>query len=963
MKKKIRLFISITIMLFLICGVNISSVKAENRVIKVGYISYPGFIQKTDNGTYEGYGVEYLNEIAKYNNWTYEFVENTWEKTLKNLKDGKIDIICQAQKTAEREKNYIFSNYSVGSEFTVVYSNIKSDIYYKDFEGMNNKKVGMLKDGYQMLAWTNYANRNRIKYTPVYYGSETEIIRAAKNNKIDLAAVGSIPLHEGMRVVDRFNPEPFYIVSGKMNSNLMVEVDRALDEIRNDSPYLQQHLQEKYYSESAYSSQPLLTREENYYVNRYKEIVVGIKSDCIPYSYTENHKIMGLFKEILDIMDEKSKLSVRLEYVDDPKKFLSEGTNRFYIGSSLNSGTSSVNTKYWHSNNIFNVDQVIVKRKNASISKDTVSSVAVVKDALFNSQTKILYLNKNEEIKKYNSVKECMEAVRSGKADLAINDIYSVNYYIQSKKYADSLAEVSEYNESTAYCLLASAQVSDTLKSIVNKIITSISDEEIDNVCVNYSSGIKYHASVMEQIENNLALIILGLVIGILLIVLVWFAVSKKTNTLIQNKENEILRRKVERDKLTGLYNIDTFYEKVAEKLRISDGEFYIMNININRLKVVNDVYGIEEGDKLIKHVADRMKKIRNSQTDGSDIIIARMSGDNFFVFLTKEQYELNKSFDLVGDYHLKINITVRTGLYLIEDKALPINIMCDRAQMATDTVKEGMQQVGIYSSQQGDQLIFEQNIMNDINEAMYKNQIVIFIQPKYDVVNRKIVGGESLVRWIHPKLGMIPPNKFISVLEKNNYITKLDYYVWEKTCQLLRYLKDKDGSVLPISVNVSRVNFYRTNLVSNLLKLIEKYNLETKDLQLEITETVYTEDKQVIYSIISELQEAGFKILMDDFGSGYSSLNMLKDAPIDVLKLDMAFMRNIDMDNENERNNIIVESIVELSKKLNISVVVEGVESEKQVEFLKSIGAEIIQGYYFSKPIPVEEYEKLIQQ
>lgn len=144
-------------------------------------------------------------------------------------------------------------------------------------------------------------------------------------------------------------------------------------------------------------------------------------------------------------------------------------------------------------------------------------------------------------------------------------------------------------------------------------------------------------------------------------------------------------------------------------------------------------------------------------------------------------------------------------------------------------------------------------------------------------------------------------------------------------------------------------------------MELVEKYNLEPKDLQLEITETVYTEEKQVIYSIISELQEAGFKILMDDFGSGYSSLNMLKDAPIDVLKLDMAFMRNLD--NENERNNIIVESIVELSKKLNISVVVEGVESEKQVNFLKSIGAEVIQGYYFSKPIPADEYEKLIEE
>lgn len=833
MKKKTKILISIAVMIFMICAVNVSFVKAESKVIKVGYIDYPGFIQKMDDGSYEGYGVEYLNEIAKYNNWTYEFVENTWEQTLKDLKNGKIDIICQAQKTAEREKDYIFSNYSVGSEFTIVYANLKSNIYYKDLEGMNNKKVGMLKDSYQMLTWTNYANKNKINYTPVYYNSETEIVQALKDNKIDLAAVGSISLHKEMRVVDRFNQEPFYIVTGKMNGKFMAEVDRALDEIRNDSPYFQQHLQDKYYSESAYSNQPLLTKEENEYIERYKEIVVGLKADSIPYSYKEAHKITGLFKGVLDLMGGKSKLSIRIEYVSDPKKFLEEGTNRFYIGNSLVSGVSTVKGKYWHSNNIFSVDQVIVKRKNTSISEDKVSSVAVVKDALYNSQTKLLYVNSDEQIKKYDSVKECMEAVRTGKVDFAINDIYSVNYYMQSKRYADSLAAVSEYNESSAYCLLASAQV--------------------------------------------------------------------------------------------------------------------------------NDIYGIEEGDELIKHVADRLKMFRDSQTDGDNILLARMSDDNFFALLTKEQYDLIKTFDLVDDYHLKINITVRTGLYLVDDRTLPVNIMCDRAQMATDAVKEGMKKVGIYSRQQGDQLIFEQNILNDINGAMEQGQIVIYIQPKYDVVHKKIVGGESLVRWLHPKFGMIPPFKFITVLEKNNYITRLDYYVWEKTCQLLRYLKDKNGSVLPISVNVSRVNFYTTNLVSNLLKLVEKYNLEPKDLQLEITETVYTEEKQVIYSIISELQEAGFKILMDDFGSGYSSLNMLKDAPIDVLKLDMAFMRNLD--NENERNNIIVESIVELSKKLNIPVVVEGVESEKQVNFLKSIGAEVIQGYYFSKPIPADEYEKLIEE
>ena len=302
MKKKTKILISIAVMIVMICAVNVSFVKAESKVIKVGYIDYPGFIQKMDDGSYEGYGVEYLNEIAKYNNWTYEFVENTWEQTLKDLKNGKIDIICQAQKTAEREKDYIFSNYSVGSEFTIVYANLKSNIYYKDLEGMNNKKVGMLKDSYQMLTWTNYANKNKINYTPVYYNSETEIVQALKDNKIDLAAVGSISLHKEMRVVDRFNQEPFYIVTGKMNGKFMAEVDRALDEIRNDSPYFQQHLQDKYYSESAYSNQPLLTKEENEYIERYKEIVVGLKADSIPYSYKEAHKITGLFKGVLDLM-------------------------------------------------------------------------------------------------------------------------------------------------------------------------------------------------------------------------------------------------------------------------------------------------------------------------------------------------------------------------------------------------------------------------------------------------------------------------------------------------------------------------------------------------------------------------------------------------------------------------------------------------------------------------------------
>lgn len=954
-KKLLKTLISI---LFIMIGINLSSsISVNAKTIKVGYIDYPGFIEKNDDGSYEGYGVEYLKEISKYTNWKYKFVEDTWANILEKLRNGRIDIICQAEKTPERVGSYLFSDFSVGTEYTIVYANNDSDIYYKDMQGMNNAKVGLLKDGYQLATWKKYAKKNNIKYYPVYYDTETEMIDALKQKKIDIVATGSIPLHSDLKVVDRFNPEPFYIVTGTMNKKIINSANSALAAIRNDSPYFQQQLQEKYYSENAYSTQPLLTREENDYIKKHKNIVVGLVDNCIPYSYKNNGKDTGIFYGLLNLISEKTGMNIKIKYVDNASEFL-KSDNCFFLGSSDSQGKTYKEDKYWYSNNIFNVDQVVVKKKKQKFNIYSIDTVAVPKHTIYAKKDSSIYKKKRMQLVKYDTMRGCFEAVRNGETDVALCDIYSANYYMQSKIYTDELSTVSVYNESSSYCMIASKEMDNTLKNIMNKIVASMSDSQVNQICVKYSNGVKYKPSFKEFIRENSMQIQLVALIVVLIVVLAIVIINRRTNMLLQQQEMALLKDKAEKDEMTGFYNIATFYEKVGEKLKETNEKYCIVNLNINRLKVINDIYGMEEGDKLIKYLADKLFEMKKGR---DDIIISRASADNFFIFMSEEDYNKNEVVNTISHYSLNMKITVRAGVYSIEDKSIPINIMCDRAVMASENVKKGLENVGKYNAKQGESIIFEQGIINDFEKAMELNHIIIYIQPKYDIINNEIVGGEALVRWNHPKLGMIPPDKFIGVLEQNNYITKLDYYVWDKTCELLHKLKSENGKVLPISINVSRIDFYRIDLVNTLLELVKKYDLEPEELHIEITESVYAEDKEQIYSIIKKLQENRFVILMDDFGSGYSSLNMLKEAPVDILKLDMGFMRNTGK--FKNREEIIVEAIVELSHRIEIDVIVEGVENVEQVDFLKSIGAKYIQGYYFSKPLPKEEYEKLVNK
>ena len=412
-------------------------------------------------------------------------------------------------------------------------------------------------------------------------------------------------------------------------------------------------------------------------------------------------------------------------------------------------------------------------------------------------------------------------------------------------------------------------------------------------------------------------------------------------------------------DELTGIYNKQAFYAKTKEMLLDNpDKNFDLLRINIERFKVLNDLFGESTGDKLLRYIGKFLKEINLPLC-----VSGRLYADNFVVCYEAgkgDSRRMINTLQMVADSFAINNRTILSfGLYRIDDKTLPVSVMCDRANMALWKAKGNFKNPYCeYDEKMRQQVLKEQKIINAMEMAIQNKEFTLYLQPKYDIEKGTIIGAEALVRWISLENGFISPGDFIPVFENNGFVYEVDKFIWEESCRYLRKWLDEGREVHPISVNVSRIDLYVPKLVQHLVDLREKYQLPSQYLELEITESAYTEDPEQIITITRQLREAGFVILMDDFGTGYSSLNMLKDIQIDVLKLDMGFLKSSDY---SAKGGNILTAILKMAESLKMQTIAEGVETKEQVEFLKSIGCRYVQGFYYSKPLPVGEFEKLI--
>lgn len=428
-----------------------------------------------------------------------------------------------------------------------------------------------------------------------------------------------------------------------------------------------------------------------------------------------------------------------------------------------------------------------------------------------------------------------------------------------------------------------------------------------------------------------------------------------------QQQLSKELKYRADYDTLTGIYNKTKFFEATRAVLNQNRDEiFAFLRIDVAKFQLVNSFFGVYEGDNLLRYIAEEIRKFAGGSVKTS---FGRLEADIFCICMPYHSEAAIDEFlkylrTRIGLYNLEYDIVPTVGIYVIEDRELPIDSMYDRANLAAKKCKGNyIRNYAFYTSDMSEELVKEQRIVNRMKNALEGNEFVIYLQPKYELQRNTIEGAEALVRWISPSRGLISPGEFIPVFERNGFITKLDYYVWEKACQLIaRWLKEGKKPE-PISVNISRVSLYNPRLVEIICGLVEKYQVPPHLLQLELTESAYTNNPQAIREMMEKFQKAGFSILMDDFGSGYSSLNVLKDIAVDILKIDMKFLSDTDKQGRSEN---ILASVVRMAKWLDMPVVAEGVERREQVEFLRSIGCEYVQGYYFAKPMPVEQYEEM---
>ena len=412
---------------------------------------------------------------------------------------------------------------------------------------------------------------------------------------------------------------------------------------------------------------------------------------------------------------------------------------------------------------------------------------------------------------------------------------------------------------------------------------------------------------------------------------------------------------------LTGLYFDKAFFEEVENFLKTAEKKTYcMMAIDVEHFRLYNQLHGMEEGDNLLRFIAEMLRTYRDSQGG----VIGYLGGDNFALVTEYNKETLDQLREGIRDEIRRKNNTTgyppAYGIYTIVDPLESASVMYHRATLALSyVIGNYTSRVKEYYPDMDGKAEEEIRRLSEIQEGMDNDEFTFFIQPQCDISKGKIVGGESLVRWMKPEKGLIPPGMFIPVLEKNGFIADLDRVVWAKVVQWLRACLDRGYHPVPISINVSRIDIFSLDVPKYLISLVEQYDVSPDLLKIEITESAYAEDGDSIVETVNRLREYGFIVMMDDFGSGYSSLNMLKSVPVDVLKMDMRFLEI--NENEEEKGVGILESVVNMARQMRIPIVVEGVETQAQENLLRKMGCSYTQGYLYYKPMPIADFEKIL--
>ncbi|MDO4804194.1 MAG: EAL domain-containing protein [Lachnospiraceae bacterium] len=941
--------------------VPINAQESEKKIVRVGWFD-SAYNNMDEFGRRSGYGYEYQKRISIYTGWTYEYVTGSGSELFEMLMAGEIDLLSDVSYTPERAEKILYSFEAMGAEsYHVFIAPDNTEIRPDDLSSLNGKRVVVNKSGIQTQLFIDWSKEHNIS-SEIIESQEYDLEMISKVISGEYDAVITLDTYgnsTNVIPVWKIGSSEFFFGINKNRPDLKEDLDEAMNRLFEEDRDFNQHLAEDYSKSSALNN--FLTAKEIEWLADHDTIKVGYLDNYLPFCDMDEstHLLTGTLQDYLTSAKTRIK-NASLEFETLPFTSVMDALTALTAGEIDCIFPLSISAYDAEKYAVIVTDplinaEVYLAVRNAEhkgLDRNTEKTVAIV-EGNPNFEAFLMDNFPGWNIAYYQNGQSALEAVAKGEADAELINSYRISQVTGLlEKYKLSALATGEYMGMS----FGVNEADDCLYSILNKITRMTTNDTLNASLTSYGfrdDKVTFTQFVRKYLIHIIATAAIIAVIFLLLIL-------RNFKTQAKMMEGRRIISETERDNLTELYNWNYFLV-YANRLYHEHRETPMdaADLNINQFHSVNALHGRELGDDVLRTLGSEIKSFL-TETEG---IASRFAADRFDIYCAHRddwQDVLDRFQKKLDSLYHGADIRLRMGVKPWEKGMEPI-MQFDRARTACNKLRGDFKsqiQIMIYDSEMGKKEEREQKLLNDLSRALNENELIVYYQPKYNIQAETptLSSAEALIRWQHPELGMIPPSEFIPLFERRGQIYKLDNYVWTSAAKQIAFWRDKYGITLPVSVNLSRVDVFDPALESTLDSLIDKNGLNHSDLKLEITESAYTENAEHLIRVIKLLRSKGYEIEMDDFGSGYSSLNMLSSMPIDVLKIDIGFIRNIE---RNERDLHLVRLIIDIARNLKVPVVAEGVENEKQLMLLKDAGCNLVQGYYFSRPLPPAEFEE----
>ena len=932
--------------------------QAAGETVRVGWYE-SSYNTQDASGRRTGYAYEYQMKLAAYTGWKYEYVTGSWSELLRMLVDGEIDLMSDVSYTEERAQTMLYPDLPMGTEeYYVFIAPGNTEIIPGNYTTLNGKRVGANKNSVQADYYLEWARQHGVQSELIEVTStEEESLKMLETGELDAyVTVDSFTDPECAVPVCKVGASDFYFAVSKKRPELLSELNDALSRLQDENRFYNQQLYEQYIIRAGANA--FLSASEVSWLEAHGTIRVGYQDSYLAFCAAdeETGRLTGTLKDFLDLAA-YSMANARLDFSAAAYPTASAALD------ALNSGEIDcvfpVNLKAYDGEKrnlvmtppLTDTDiYAIVRQADQHIFTQKEHVVVAVNEGNPNYEAFLQEHFPSWRKVYYPETAQCLKAVSDGVADCVL---------ISSFRY-NNIARLCEKYRLTSlstgmgldYCFAVGSGNTE-LYSILAKAIGLVPSSTLHAALIYYTTE-DARLSFTDFLADNIGtvLAVVAVVVLVILVLMVYsIRAEKKAARLISATET---------DELTGLYSRNYFFEYANRMYRAQpETPMDAIVLNLEKFHSVNALNGRAFGDRVLQTLGNEIRAIL-SETDG---IAGRFEADRFDIYCrhTEDHQAIyDRLQHALDDLAPTASLRLRIGVMTSREKLEPVQLF-DRARTACNMARgHFMEHLIVFDEKVRERELFEQRLMNDLRRALNGYEFEVYYQPKYDITANppRPVSAEALIRWHHPEYGMIHPDEFIPLLEKTGGIKEVDKFVWnEAAAQIVRW-REHYGVTVPVSVNLSRIDVFDPQLESTLDRILSFNGLPHDALSLEVTESAYTENADQVIRVVESLREKGYVVEMDDFGTGYSSLNMLSSMPIDVLKMDRAFIRNIE---HSEKDVQLVALILGISKNLKIPVVAEGVETPAQLRLLQAQGCGLAQGYYFSHPLPPSEFEAAV--